>query len=818
MTMNLAWLAALLKPRDVAFHVNCASEEVIDTPGVLALLALGEIDQYNHLTQPAPFGPQGAEAPWSPPTQSEADFLAFTQKAISIGQLDEGASGLRDLCASGNLEDSAALTAATLIAALAFAESDDYASSLGAIDFALEEVHDDMPAASLCRAALLIQRGLRLSDSGQSDGLLEARSAHDLLRSTEPDHIPSFKLSLGVSWDSRTTVRDITSYLMDSCIEALTLSPLQSAPTPDFDYYSWQDRVRGTPDHISLLNDRRLASGYGLFVAAMYKEHTRGTGSREVVFGAVDRGESQLFAAQFGDEISGHRSSRQSRLYLAEYRLLASKSDQIEVGYFADTLRLLRHSGFPDQLKSALNVIRAEGPLAALRGDAQAICRQRLQSALLREPEFRVLHAAADLLPRETAVHALMAVLESLRSGVPAGVPGRWISRSARLEPAWLAASALATAIGECDQVAQEILRFVINEREEDAALDIGLTRAMRDLDWDLVEATTKTDWANWAMDGSRTHEDVREQAVASIGSGVPVVRDPASPSLGDIAQALNIHINGGHFPAGWLTPAMNVVRGQLAQIAAMATSGSFSGGGISVADVAVGLALYLGAEDLWSDIADFLANPAVQRADTASALDRLAVAATEVPQSVVEKLAESKASLLFDTSDAFGPTVDPYPAALRCLARLKIVGPDELLLLCTRLAGDGGPTGRHEAARVVTMACRDADPAAWLRVTALHQSWDALPEVRAEAARALALLSHLPSGEPELFEDRLMSLLGEDGLLVPILALRGLTDLGSPLGARVLAGIETLAASHPSRNVRRLARSLLNTPAASET
>lgn len=817
MSTNMAWLAALLKPRDVAVHANFASEEVVDTPSVLALLALGELHHFARLTQPDPFRPDSHQAPWTPPTRIEADLLAFMQSAVTVGEVESGATGLRDLCASDLVTDDAAMTAAALVASVAFAESDDYQSSVGVLDLATERLARTGEEARLCEAALLLQRSLRVSDSGLDDGLEEARAAYRLLEKVDLKPMASFRVSLGVGWTSSKTMKDMHQFLLDSGRQALTLSPLQSPPAHDVDYFSWQDQVRSEPDHVSLLNSARSAHGYEKFIAALYKLETTGTQSREIVFGEVDRGQNHLFAAQFADEVSGRRSARTSRRHLAEYRYLLARADGAEPADVADVLRLLRHSGSPESLKSALNLIRAEGPLLALERDATAICRQRLHLSLLREPEFRVLHVAADVLRDDVAGEALDVVLSSIDSGVPAVVPGRWSSRAARLEPAWLAAGALAASSGRSTETARHLLAFVKRESQEDVLLDRALARAMRELDWETVDAATADAWIEWAMDGDSEHRAVREQAVASVGADAPVTLDSSSPTLGEIAQGLNIRFRGGEFPAHWLSDAVATVRQDLVATARNAEAGMFSGGGIATADVAVGLAVYLELDELWPDIASFLTHAAVQRSDTSDALDRMAVEAAKVPGSVVDSLRAAKGQLLFSSTDAFGPSIDPYPAALRCLWGIGAVESDELLVLCTRLAG-GGSTGRHEAARVVTSACRKAHPPDWLRVTALHLSWDSLPEVRAEAARALALLSHAPSADPALFEGRLIALLNEDGLLVPIMALKGLLDLGESLGPRVVDRVSALAASHASLNVRRLARSLSELSAREES
>ena len=82
--------------------------------------------------------------------------------------------------------------------------------------------------------------------------------------------------------------------------------------------------------------------------------------------------------------------------------------------------------------------------------------------------------------------------------------------------------------------------------------------------------------------------------------------------------------------------------------------------------------------------------------------------------------------------------------------------------------------------------------------------------EVRANAGRALAVLARPEEPLAAAALRRLTELLGEDGLLAPLLVLRALADVPDDLPAAVRRQIEELAAQHPSRSVRTEAGRLL--------
>jgi len=92
----------------------------------------------------------------------------------------------------------------------------------------------------------------------------------------------------------------------------------------------------------------------------------------------------------------------------------------------------------------------------------------------------------------------------------------------------------------------------------------------------------------------------------------------------------------------------------------------------------------------------------------------------------------------------------------------------------------------------------------------ALQLSHDAVPEVRARAGRALASL--LPTAEGEfatVAEERLVELLDEDGLFIPIAITRGLVG-SKDLPGVVIERLTRLAEMHPAYSVRRIAVEVL--------
>jgi hypothetical protein len=167
-----------------------------------------------------------------------------------------------------------------------------------------------------------------------------------------------------------------------------------------------------------------------------------------------------------------------------------------------------------------------------------------------------------------------------------------------------------------------------------------------------------------------------------------------ASLSLEAMATELNAAMRGIPFNQDLVPGAVRLVRDSLSQIRRSASQGAYSMGAIAAADVAAGLILHAGAQELWTDLAEFLTDPAVQRDDRSPAFERLAPDASEIPRDARERFKSAANSILETPDRLFETGLVPYPAALRFLAAHGLIDDGDALNLTAKTRWSSWPSG----------------------------------------------------------------------------------------------------------------------------
>ena len=343
-----------------------------------------------------------------------------------------------------------------------------------------------------------------------------------------------------------------------------------------------------------------------------------------------------------------------------------------------------------------------------------------------------------------------------------------------------------------------------------------ALARGLSAVSWDELAVERKLSWREWlsgsgATEGWSAFRDQLEPLVRSASRDEALQPERLTP--GRIATELNSVMSGAQAPAWFLNRATPEVRGMLERAQTDARRGQFGFGSVDAADIAAGLCLFLGA-DLWDPLVAFLTDPLLPRSFKASATDRLASASDQIPESAVADITTHAEGLLAGGSLPFlfeGPDIEPFPAAIRLLGATNAWSSPQLVVSLARLAS-GDERSRLEASRTVTslVQSRPIVPE-WLVFAAMQLSADLNANVRAESGRSLALAIGRVEFASELMAGRLQELLDEDGILVPLLVLRGLAGDVKDMPPTVLAQVEQLAETHMIHGVREQARYLLN-------
>jgi hypothetical protein len=654
------------------------------------------------------------------------------------------------------------------------------------------------------RCALLLQIGLRSRDAGKpytswyelalkSAGLISVDACSPFpTRSLDP-----------VSYQS--SLVELVDAFRDAAIESRDYSTRITANS--------KQRIRGI-DTLQRIETHRA----NRLVRFLDRTFSRTLKSQAVqIIGHADNGD--LYHGALAFELIGHPYVYTARRDLAEIRLVNAATTD-ERHQLSDALRLLRHAGASKELGLALRWLRTGGPLEALSRDARLVIRFCLTPGRLRTVELQVLEAAAELLAPYESELAIDAILAALQDGPPSDLPNHQHIETIRYEAAWKALAALAESAADADRVAtylREIAEKLLDHPEE--LRDRAIASAIRRLNWSVVTSDAREPWVSWFVRVSRIDSHAVTASRSAI-SGILGLRQPefateTPAELERITAALNSHYRRpeSELPSVLRSAeAIGFVVSSLAEISERASRGSHSFGGISPAEVAAGIIDVSGEPALWGPLTEFLIDPRVARDDKSASFERLARSIQPVPETQQRQFAVAARDILESRSmSVFDSEIDPYPAALRFLSSRGIIPTDYALSCIAQLGGSSNPRSREEAATTLALlSTGETSRPQWCLPLAIQLSYDDDVEVRARAARVLSAFTQPDNGSGTA-TSRLMALLTEDGLSLPVQILGGLEIADTArMSEELRETVSSLAVSHPSRAIRARARYLL--------
>lgn len=799
--MNLEWLAAVLRPEDVALHPNFSSSR--DNPKPHEALAAAVIGDATRSRWVANFVDN---------TSSNGDPITVAVRAaiqtLDFATINSATKQLAKILESGHLDD-AAMTAFGLVAMAAAAEFEDINLCESIAESVLANFpRNDDNGHQLLRACVMQQLSLRRRDFGRewvdSCALVSEYCQNIMKNPANFDSFPQFAISLGRNSSSSETIKHIVVGLRQS---AWTLAPstdfIDGNPEQKKQFPATRERLRSERSEQFLLAERRSAEQYSHYIEDVFNKTFD---SQTITWG---RAVPELFPSTLTYELYGSGQVYAARKKLALFRLSLSQSNYMGASQ-SDCLRLLRYTNSRKELQLAVAKIREGGPLKELSQDARSILASRLDPGLLRNGELQVLRGAADLLTQKEASDALDAVLSLLGIGAPTNIDGYYESYRARLEEPLRAAASLSNSADRRNEFTATVIEL-LNTLEYDELFDRGIARALRGLNWATLEENSINLWLAWSkgpnMKWTKTVELVRALLGLRAYPSDIDIRD-----LGSVADALNDHLRGHELNLEIMSKAPRIVEERLQQIRSDAHSGRYSGGGTDAAELAC-ILISLGFSELWTTLSDLLLDPMVSRDDKTAAFEWLAGDEIVVPDYAINKFGESTSLLLESTSSSMmtSDVIVPYPAALAFFAKHGMLADSDVISALNLLASK--PDSRSKAAAadclstLASVAKQD-----WLTPLALQLSYDANSSVAAPASRALTHLLQRPDGAfRHEVARRLEHLLRSDGVLTPLSVLLEMEKSSKPIPLEVLDSIVTLASDHPSAMVRVNARLLLD-------
>ncbi|WP_328845190.1 hypothetical protein [Streptomyces sp. NBC_00258] len=687
---------------------------------------------------------------------------------------------------------------------------DDYATCDRVLDRLLTWVGTDGSAEKMVRLILLQQKSLRLWDSGRNHRATNLE-ALQLINEIDVTAIPSFKVGPLAAGSSLNTLHHILAALKRAVWSLAPQFEIEASQAAGYENFPTRDEQLRTPRSEELLRIRADRSEvYANFVSQTYKNAFRSS-SRYVIGGPMA---PDLFPETFAMELLGHAEVRKARKELALMRLLQVESLD-DPDHLRDALRLLRQAGAETELNLAVERLRAAGPLSALSEDARQILRARTTRELLRSPELRVLRGAAELMTPSEARGALDTVRAVLASGGPVNKPGFLQNNSKLLGEAWLAGAVLANAAEVPGEMVEVFLQEASKpETQEDDLRDRAIARAVRALSWPDISAAVVSRASSWLTEGETVAPATAEVVSSHCGPGEGGESETLS-DLDEVAVRVNSAIRGNPMPRELVVRAVPLVRDALVGILRQAHGGAHSVGTLSAADIGAALIAYTDAP-LWVDLADFLSDPSIGRHETRDAFERLAHERPSMPESISDKFRSAAEEMLSASVDVFGGSdvFIPYPEALRFLSSNRLLDEITTFANIAKLAGDGTPAAREQAARTVATIA-EVSPDTWLLAVATQLSHDRDSSVKAHAGRALALLASKDDNLSRVANPRIVQLLNEDGVLIPFRLLHAMRKQEN-LQPDVRQEVERLSRDHPSRIVRHAAQTVIDSTVSS--
>lgn len=789
--MRLEWIAAVLRPADIAPHSAFRNDTYDSLPhATLAAAVLGEPDLSGSWPN---LSGEEKEAPLAP--ESDRRVVDAAIRTFHDDSIREGANELRHLVADHEL-DAAVAVAAALVGVCALARLEEYEACETILTDALDRLGQDR-ADLLLRACLLQQVCLRRRDWAV-DYSAPLEETYRLLTHLRLDAtFPSFSLGPRAIGDSDQTLRHI--------LVALRYAVWSISPH-DFD----TREVRDLPTFESMFkfeeSDELLHR-----VENAADQYRRSCEDQYRFFfddGAAYAGRllPDLFYYNLAHELYGHGGVYQTRKELALFYLTQAATTGRPVDA-AECLRLLRYSNADDELALAVRSLRYGGPLGALSKDARQAIAKRMTPQRVRQADLIVIRGAAELLTESEAGTALEAGFELIDARSQMNVVGRWTAFSKRLETTWRTVAELANAADRADAAALKMLGDLRTASHEED-LDRVYARTVRVLKWSQVTDGVKTQWRRWLVEPA--NEWCQTAVLVRLSVGIQSTpNDTEDLSLTDIANLINDTANGFPIEPQLMGQCTNKIRASLERLQSTSIRGPWGMGGLDIADIAANL-VKLGATELVAPLTSLLVDTRVPRTYRSGALDRLASNDAPLDNDSITQFQTNASGMLWapDTLPLGGELYSPHPAALRFLSFHHLITEEDAFEGITHLAGSADRLARVEAARSISMISETWD-LSWLLSTAIQLTYDASAETRGYAAHALARVVGKSAEAARLGNQRLRSLLSTDGLIVPLLALRGLKTAAPERAYPFTDLIEKLSNSHPSRLVRNEAGAL---------
>lgn len=789
------WIIAVTAPETIAPHPNF-SIDTVQPVELLALLADARLEEYTRHRE--------SSLDSSVVDPLDGAVVDGIWDSLVAEHQDDGIRALRRIIGNMPGSPTGREAAACLFLCVALGEHDRSAEAVSFLDGLLLRMPQRgaiTDSFRIVEAALRQQRVLRLVECGRRDEAFEEADAVERVLPKSSARFESFAVSKGSVWTARQAQREVGKTLRNHARSS-------KAALESLGGRRWIDVVKTQPSAIDARLNGKQAQAGRAFVQEHFERRYSWTRNRRR-FMSGDPVEGPAYTALLRTELLGDLSSlRRRRELLGHLRVLrglGAPEDET-----TDAIRLFRQSDAREPLEDLLRWVRADGPASALVEGARSVLAKKSISTRPTRCDLIVLTGASEVMTASQLKRSLTAA--SAFRGSPSNHIGSEVLAEWAIDDiVWRWTASLLPGSGRDAYVARQALSAIQNTTPADPVSD-ALESVVEAIEWDEVPVELRTAWVKWA----RGQDDVALFGlVSTILDRLTGVRrhDDGPPRPGGLELAARLvweHGHGVQPEQAELSEAASNCAARLRAIRESAARGSYGFGGINSSDVAVLLASRLGKKELWPLLFDLLLDPAVSLYDKAPALERMAVDRPDLPPSLLERIKSSPERLFT------GANVGPFGgqqlalsgAVLRFVSAYELAPRGDWLVGITQLAGSDRADGRVEAARCAEVVAGSDGTPEWAGVLLLQLSHDNDPVVRAEAGRSLASRWDILGATAPAAEQRIAELLHEQGILVPLLTLRGLTRANT-VPRKVNPLVLDLAATHPARVVRTVAQAV---------
>lgn len=488
----------------------------------------------------------------------------------------------------------------------------------------------------------------------------------------------------------------------------------------------------------------------------------------------------------------------------------------------ADTARIrqgltyLRKGWASRAYNDGLRLVREEGPLDALESELQKSL-GRLQRELT-DLEFHVLRVGAPLLRAEEADSVVRSLLDNPLPSHARRAHG-WYRTQV---PLWDSVAAMAREVSDGDYLSQRIRKSVGGE---DSTQSFHIRKVVEVLDWSLVSSSELDSWNELLRSSVPVADDWRS-LLDSVLYAICQVGNPealeffssacrSSMTLERAAQIVDLsEDHEADLLRIFAASISELCVGGIREIRNQATRGSWSFGGYNPALIGAVLSIKSPENSMWPAISEFLRDPLIVRDKKDPVLDFFARRVDSIPGCIIEEVSSDPNRLASVHPGIFsGSSHRDSGALFRFLCAAGAIEADEALASLTRLSSSPVSGDRVEAVKSLPASRRvlgDALATGYL----MQMTADPSVFVRSEAAEILGHFLNLDTVNRKLVSQRLVQMLGSNGVAVPFGALRGL--LTAKRGGVVLGNYEVadelrqIERDHPIVRVRKAASSLL--------